>query len=119
MMIDQSLRDRISTAITEALRPLPIVFAGWEGGSAAFAAVDEYSDIDLAYLVADDASFELLYTSAEHALETVEEWDGVRLPFEPRSFGKGINSVFHATHRQNFLVPPRAHRSFPLSERRS
>jgi hypothetical protein len=43
---------------------------------------------------------------------------GVRLPFEPRSFGQGINSVFHATHRQNFLVPPRAHRSFPLSELR-
>ena len=42
---------------------------------------------------------------------------GVRLAFAPRSIGQGINSVFHATHRQNFLVPPRAHRSFPLSER--
>jgi len=28
----------------------------------------------------------------------------------------GINSVISATHRQNFLVPPRAHRSFPLAE---
>lgn len=28
----------------------------------------------------------------------------------------GINSVIQATHRQNFLVPPRAHRSFPLAE---
>lgn len=28
----------------------------------------------------------------------------------------GINSVMSATHRQNFLVPPRAHRSFPLAE---
>jgi len=27
--------------------------------------------------------------------------------------------VFHATHRQNFLVPPRTHRSFPLAERRA
>ena len=44
---------------------------------------------------------------------------GVHLPLAPRSFGQGINSVFHATHRQNFLVPPRAHRSFPLSELRS
>ena len=26
----------------------------------------------------------------------------------------GINSVIQATHRQNFVVPPRAHRSFPL-----
>lgn len=28
----------------------------------------------------------------------------------------GINEVIQATHRQNFLVPPRAHRSFPLAE---
>jgi hypothetical protein len=42
--------------------------------------------------------------------------DGVRLELGPRTIGQGINSVFHATHRQNFLVPPRAHRSFPLAE---
>jgi hypothetical protein len=28
----------------------------------------------------------------------------------------GINAMLHTTHRQNFLVPPRAHRSFPLAE---
>ena len=28
----------------------------------------------------------------------------------------GINAMMTATHRQNFLVPPRAHRSFPLAE---
>jgi hypothetical protein len=28
----------------------------------------------------------------------------------------GINSFMAATHRQNFLVPPRAHRSLPLAE---
>lgn len=28
----------------------------------------------------------------------------------------GINSVLTTTHRQNFLVPPRGHRSFPLAE---
>jgi hypothetical protein len=44
--------------------------------------------------------------------------DGTRLELAPRAIGQGINSVFHATHRQNFLVPPRAHRSFPLSELR-
>ena len=32
------------------------------------------------------------------------------------SRGQGINSVLRTTHRQNFLVPPRAHRSFPLAE---
>jgi hypothetical protein len=71
MIVDQALRDRISRAVTEALRPLPTVFAGWEGGSAAFGAVDAYSDIDLEYLVADDASFDTLYASAERAIETV------------------------------------------------
>jgi hypothetical protein len=42
--------------------------------------------------------------------------DGTRLPVPPRGRGQGINSVLATTHRQNFLVPPRAHRSFPLSE---
>ena len=71
MTIDQSLRDRISSAISNALRPLPAVFAGWEGGSAAFGAVDACSDIDLNYLVDDDASTDVLYTSAENALKMV------------------------------------------------
>jgi hypothetical protein len=44
--------------------------------------------------------------------------NGVELDLPPRTVGQGINPVFHATHRQNFLVPPRAHRSFPLSELR-
>ena len=42
--------------------------------------------------------------------------DAPALPLEPRSREMGINSVIRATHRQNFLVPPRIHRSFPLSE---
>ena len=71
MMIDPSLRDRISNAICEALEPLPSVLAGWEGGSAAFGASDAYSDIDLNFLVADDASSEVLYAAAERSLETI------------------------------------------------
>jgi hypothetical protein len=42
--------------------------------------------------------------------------DGVTLPVSPRSPRMGLNRVMHPTHRQNFLVPPRRHRSFPLSE---
>jgi hypothetical protein len=42
--------------------------------------------------------------------------DGTTLPFEPRARGQGLNSVLRTTHRQNFLVPPRRHRSFPLVE---
>jgi hypothetical protein len=39
---------------------------------------------------------------------------GTGLP--PRDAELGLNSVLRTTHRQNFLVPPRAHRSFPLAE---
>jgi hypothetical protein len=42
--------------------------------------------------------------------------DGTRLAVPPRGRGQGFNAVLATTHRQNFLVPPRAHRSFPLSE---
>jgi hypothetical protein len=41
---------------------------------------------------------------------------GVSLPVPPSSPRMGLNGVLHGTHRQNFLVPPRRHRSFPLSE---
>jgi hypothetical protein len=42
--------------------------------------------------------------------------DGKKLPFFPRQRGQGFNDVLTTTHRQNFLVPPRRHRSFPLAE---
>jgi hypothetical protein len=45
--------------------------------------------------------------------------DGTHLPFRPRDRGQGFNSVLLTTHRQNFLVPPRRHRSFPLAELRA
>ena len=88
MKIDHSLRDRISDAVTEALRPVPAVFAGWERGSAAFGAVDAYSDIDLEYLVADDASFELL---ARRILHSVPDY------FEVESFNVSVERKFNAS----------------------
>lgn len=45
--------------------------------------------------------------------------DGRVLPFGRGSRGQGFNSVLRTTHRQNFLVPPRRHRSFPLAELRA
>jgi hypothetical protein len=42
--------------------------------------------------------------------------DGTKLEFTPRARGQGFNSVLTTTHRQNYLVPPREHRSFPLVE---
>lgn len=41
---------------------------------------------------------------------------GAMLPIEPRSRDQGMNAFLRTTHRQNFLVPPRMHRAFPLSE---
>jgi hypothetical protein len=69
--IDCAFRARISDAVCRVLRPVPEVLAGWEGGSAAFGALDAYSDIDLNYLVADTADVDRLYRLAEHALATV------------------------------------------------
>jgi hypothetical protein len=42
--------------------------------------------------------------------------DGKVVNLSPRSLGAAINSVLFTTHRQNYLVPPRRHRSFPLAE---
>jgi hypothetical protein len=42
--------------------------------------------------------------------------DGTRLAFGPHDRNQGFNAVLSTSHRQNFLVPPRRHRSFPLAE---
>ena len=42
--------------------------------------------------------------------------DGTRLPFGARDRSQGFNAVLRTSHRQNFVVPPRRHRSFPLAE---
>jgi hypothetical protein len=42
--------------------------------------------------------------------------DGTTLKLQPQARGQGFNSVLKTTHRQNFLVPPRRNRSFPLAE---
>ncbi len=41
--------------------------------------------------------------------------DGTRIDLAPRDRGQGFNSVLQTTHRQNFLVPPRRNRAFPLA----
>jgi hypothetical protein len=42
--------------------------------------------------------------------------DGTILTVPPRDARNGLNEALRTTHRQNYLVPPRVHRSFPLSE---
>lgn len=71
MANDQLLRERITDTVCASLRPIPDVLAGWEGGSAAFDALDEYSDIDLNFLVNDEASLLTLYTAVAESLETI------------------------------------------------
>jgi hypothetical protein len=66
-----TLRDRITDAVCKALLPLPHVLAGWESGSVAFDLVDEYSDIDLNFLLDDAALVNPLYAVVESALDTV------------------------------------------------
>ena len=68
---NQPFRDHISRALSLALEPVASVRAGWEGGSAAFDAVDAYSDIDLNFIVDDECSLEGLYDTAERALAEV------------------------------------------------
>jgi hypothetical protein len=41
--------------------------------------------------------------------------DGTTLRFDANSPGQGFNQLLTTTHRQNFLVPPRRHRAFPLA----
>ena len=43
------------------------------------------------------------------------EFPDGKIAFKPRARGQGFNEVLSTTHRQNFLVPPRRHRSFPLA----
>ena len=69
--LDDSLRERLVSALRCAMEPLPVVLAGWEGGSVAFGAVDEYSDIDLVFLVDDAAPLDSLYAAASAAISAV------------------------------------------------
>jgi hypothetical protein len=41
---------------------------------------------------------------------------GGSLGIAPSDRAQGFNSILTTTHRQNYIVPPRRHRSFPLSE---
>ena len=68
---DAALRGRITEAVSNALQPLAHVLAGWESGSVAFDLEDEYSDIDLNFLLDDASPADAFYAAVESALETV------------------------------------------------
>jgi hypothetical protein len=54
-----------------------------------------------------------LFHTARFAMDGVLP-DGTNLRSEISDAHNGINGFMAATHRQNFLVPPRSRRSFPL-----
>ncbi|HEY9723832.1 MAG TPA: hypothetical protein V6D47_17605, partial [Oscillatoriaceae cyanobacterium] len=85
-------RKRLIQAIQNALEPLPSVYAGWEGGSAAFDALDRYSDIDLTFLVDPQASVDALFEAVACELERVSPI--VACYHEPPGIWEGITHRF-------------------------
>lgn len=83
-------RSMITTALANALKPVPFVRAFWEGGAASFARIDEWSDIDL-YILVDDRKSKDAFKVAEKTLESLSPiiqtyvpsggWDGVEQKF--------------------------------------
>jgi predicted nucleotidyltransferase len=85
-------RQRIMAALKEATEPLDYVNAMWEGGSAAFDRLDEYSDIDIQFDVADD-KVEDTFQAIQNALEQLSPIDlQYRTPSLP---WPGIFQVFY------------------------
>ena len=122
----QGFRDLIATRVSAALQPIPGVLAGWEGGSAAFGAVDAYSDIDLTYLVDDNASLESLYAAAEKALESVSPIVASHRPARGRYYSLRDGGEFFLVDLifvrvgddEDFLDPERHGRIIPLFDKK-
>jgi hypothetical protein len=63
-------RQQLIDALIATLEPLPHVHALWEGGSAAFGRVDEYSDLDL-IADADEGQADRVFETIEQCLESL------------------------------------------------
>ena len=55
-------------------------------------------------------------SSFERMRQAMDGQYGSNPPLGPGTVHSPFNQVLQTTHRQNFLVPPRLHRSFPLAE---
>jgi len=89
-------REAILHAIAAALEPLPFVDAMWEGGAAAFGRLDEWSDIDLYIVAADDQTKET-FRAVEEALRTLTP---IRHKYEPAwPAESGITQAFYRLER--------------------
>jgi predicted nucleotidyltransferase len=79
-------RHDLLPALVEALRSQDSVLAVWEGGSAAFNRIDEWSDIDLQAVVRDDA-VDTAFTAIEHTLMSLSPIDLVYTVPQPSWHG--------------------------------
>jgi len=67
-------REPILKALQQGLEPLDYVLAMWEGGAAAFDRVDEWSDIDIQFVVEDGRADEA-FVVIERVLEALSPID--------------------------------------------
>jgi hypothetical protein len=89
-------RQEIITALIQGLEPLDYVNAMWEGGSAAFDRLDQWSDIDLQFDVADD-QVEETFQAVQGVLEQLSPIDLLyRTPALP---WPGIFQIFYRLSR--------------------
>lgn len=70
-MESSTVRQSVLRTVVAALEPHAWAIAAWEGGSASFGRVDEWSDIDLQVAV-DDDSVEAAFAAVEEALPPVD-----------------------------------------------
>jgi hypothetical protein len=85
-------RQMILSTLKDTLEPLEFVYAMWEGGSAAFDRLDEWSDIDIQFDVADD-KVEQTFLAIQSALERLSPIDlQYRTPSLP---WPGIFQIFY------------------------
>jgi hypothetical protein len=85
-------RSRILAALRQALEPEASVLAMWEGGAAAWARTDAWSDIDLQVLV-EDQQVGAVFTLMERTLESLSP---IELRFAvPQPTWHGHDQVFY------------------------
>ncbi len=66
-----AFRTKVKQTLCKSLQPIPDVLAAWEGGSAAFGIEDEFSDIDLNFLLDSEADIDSFFLLVESTLESV------------------------------------------------
>ena len=93
-------RNTLIRTVRSALENLACVDAVWEGGSAAFAALDEYSDLDAVVVVADDA-MDAVFAAVETALTTLSP---VRVRYDVPGSAGYVQKFYSLERASEFLV---------------